>query len=265
MSALLLAPVIALVLAVVNWRQAAPVQDPKPKVRGREETGSRTFWAGVGPRLVSAVARCFGAAVLVSGWYYVRNYARFGKFLVGGWDPVRGLPWWQDPGYRTPSQMFSFGHSLFHPIYAGFYSLADGFFSSMWLDCNFSGWNEWQTRPPWNMTLLLAAPWPALVLSIAMAAGLLRGLGCRDAALRDALRLAGGSVLLYLAAFVALWLEVPAFSQAKASYTLGLAPAYAILCVAGLDLLPSNRAVRPAATAFVFCFSVLVYATYFVV
>ena len=73
------------------------------------------------------------------------------------------------------------------------------------------------------------------------------------------------TLLLYLAAFVLLWLEVPAFSQAKASYTLGLTPAYAVLCVAGLDLLPSNRVVRAAVFAFVLCWSVLVYGAYFVV
>ncbi len=240
MSALLLAPIIAVVLAAVNRRRG---------------------YAGV----LAAFARCFGAAVVVSGWYYARNWLRFGKLLVGGWDPVRGLLWWQDPGYRTPWQMVSFGRSLLQPIHAGFYSIADGFFASLWLDCNFSGLNDWETRSPWNMTLLLAAPWPALVLSAAIAAGLLRGGWCRDAGLRHSLQLAGGSLLLYLAAFVLLWLEVPAFSQAKASYTLGLTPAYAVLCVAGLDLLPSNRLVRSAVIAFVVCWSVLVYGAYFVV
>jgi hypothetical protein len=239
MSALLLAPIIAVVLAAVNRR------------RGLAGT-------------LAAGARCFGAAVLVSGWYYVRNYVRFGKLLVGGWDPVRGILWWQDPGYRTPSQIVSFGRSLWQPIHAGFYSIADGFFASLWLDCNFSGLNDWETRSPWNMPLLLAAPWPALVLSVAIAAGMLRGIWCRDAGLRHALQLAGGSLLLYLAAFVLLWFEVPAFSQAKASYTLGLTPAYAILCVAGLDLLPSHRWIRSAMIAFVLCWSVLVYGTYFV-
>jgi 4-amino-4-deoxy-L-arabinose transferase-like glycosyltransferase len=133
MSALLLAPIIAVVLAAVNRR------------RGLAGT-------------LAAGARCFGAAVLVSGWYYVRNYVRFGKLLVGGWDPVRGILWWQDPGYRTPSQIVSFGRSLWQPIHAGFYSIADGFFASLWLDCNFSGLNDWETRSPWNMPLLLAGP-----------------------------------------------------------------------------------------------------------
>jgi hypothetical protein len=237
MTALLLTPVIAAVLVVAN------------RLRG---------FGGV----LLAFARTFGAAAVVAGWYYGRNWIRFGKPLVGGWDPARGIQWWQDPGYRTPWQMISFGRSLFSPLHAGFYSLADGFFASLWLDGNLSGMDS---PPPWNMKLMLAAPWPALLLSAAIAAGLIRGIWCRDAPLRHALQLGGVTLLLYLAAFVLLWLEVPAFSQAKASYTLGLTPAYAVLCVAGLDLLPSNRVVRAAVFAFVLCWSVLVYGAYFVV
>ena len=71
--------------------------------------------------------------------------------------------------------------------------------------------------------------------------------------------------ILFLIAFVLLWFEVPAYSQAKASYTLGLTPAYAVLCVAGLDLLPPNRVIRSAVIAFVHCWCVLVYCTYFVI
>jgi hypothetical protein len=238
MSALLLAPIIAVVLAVANRRR------------------------GFAPFL-TAVARCFVAVVVVSGWYYVRNWLRFGKPFVGGWDPVRGILWWQDPGYRTAWQMVSFGRSLFQPIHAGFYSIWDGFFATLWLDSNFSGLDYWKTPPPWNMTLMLAAPWPALVLSAAIGAGLLRAVWCRDLDLRRSLQFAGGTLLLYVAAFILLCLEVPAFSQAKASYTLGLTPVYAVLCVAGLDLLPSNRVVRSAASAFVVCWCVLVYGTYF--
>jgi hypothetical protein len=60
-----------------------------------------------------------------------------------------------------------------------------------------------------------------------------------------------------------LWLEVPAYSQAKASYTLGLTPAYGILCAAGLDLLPANRLVRTVVMAFVLCWCAMVYGAYF--
>jgi hypothetical protein len=237
-TAVLLAPLVAIILGVMYRRRGG--------------------LAGL-----KAFARCFGTAAIVSGWYYGRSWLRYGQLFVGGWDPARGLLWWQDPGYRTPSQMASFGRALLQPIYAGFYSIWDGFFATLWLDGNLGGIEYRDTRPPWNMSLLLAAPWPALLMSVAIALGFLRGLRCRDASLRHSLQLADGTLMLYVAAFALLALEVPAFSQAKASYTLGLTPIYAVLCVAGFDLLPSSRPLRAAATAFVACWCTLVYGAYF--
>jgi hypothetical protein len=238
-SVVLLAPLIAIVLGMTNRQRGL---------------------AGI----FTAFARSFGTALIVSGWYYGRNWLLFGKLFVGGWDPSRGLLWWQDPGYRTPWQMASVGRSLFQPVHAGFYSIWDGFYATLWLDGNMCAVNTNESLPPWNYVFLLAAPWPALLLSATFAAGLLRGLRCRDDVLRHALQLAGGSLLLYLAAFALLALDVPAFSQAKASYTLGLTPAYAVLGVAGIDLLPANRLLRTAALAFVVCWSVLAYGAYLV-
>jgi hypothetical protein len=71
--------------------------------------------------------------------------------------------------------MASFWRSLFQPIYAAFYSIWDGFFATIWLDGNLSLMDSGDTRPPWNETFLLAAPWPGLFLSMAIAVGLLRG------------------------------------------------------------------------------------------
>jgi hypothetical protein len=238
-SALALAPIVAAVLIGTN------------RTRGSMAA-------------MKACVRCFVAAAIVSGWYFVRNCQRFGKPIVGGWDPVTGILWWQDPGYRTPSQITSFGQSLLHPIHSGFYSIWDGLFSTLWLDGNLSSMGTWKSRPPWNEMLLLSAPWPGLLLTIAIAAGVVRGIRCRDLGLRRALQIAGGSLLLYVAATFVLFLEVPAFSQAKASYTLGLTPAYAVLCVAGLELLPQHRLIRSAATAFIISWGAAAYCTYFV-
>lgn len=239
MSALLLAAPLAAVVVAAN------------RTRGLRAT-------------VVGCVRCFGTAGLVAGWFYFRNWLIFGMFFVGGWDPVTGLIWWQDPGYRTPRQLVSFGQSLWQPIHAGFFSIWDGFFATLWLDGNLSSMSSWETRPPWRENLLLSAPWPALLLTAAIVAGCLRSVWSRETALRRSLQLASGTLLLYLAAFVLLCLEMPAFSQAKASYTLGLAPVYALLCAAGYDLLPPVRRLRSAALAFVICWSVLIYGTHFV-
>jgi hypothetical protein len=239
MSAALLVPIVAAVLVVAN--------------RGR---GFRA--------VLAALARCFGTALLLSGWYYARNWMRFGQPLVGGWDPASGILWWQDPGFRTPRQMAAFGQSLFQPIHAAFYSIWNGFYSTFWLDGNLSSMGSWDSRPPWHQTLLLAAPWPALLLTAAIGAGWLRGLRSPDVSSRRPLQFAGTCLFLYLAAFALFCLEVPVYSAEKASYTLGLTPVFAALCVAGLDLLPRWRVLRSAAVAFVLSWAVLVYGTYFV-
>ena len=239
-SAVLLMPIVAVVMLVTN------------RSRGLKAT-------------LSGMARCFGASALLAGWYYARNAVLFGKAFVGGWDyPVTGMIWWQDPGYRTPHQIESFGPSLWRPIHAGFYSIWDGFFATFWLDGNLSSMDSWDARPPWNATLLVAAPWPALILSIAIAAGLLRGLFSKDIVFRGFSALASVTIALYLAAFFMVCMEVPAYSQAKASYTLGLTPLYAVACVAGLDLLPRNAIARSMVGASIVCWSILVYTTYFV-
>jgi hypothetical protein len=240
MSALVLAPIVAVVLATTNWPRGAVAA-------------------------IKANLRCLTAAMVVSAWYYVRNFQRFGKPFIGGWDPLTGIAWWQDPGYRTPAQIVSFGQSLLHPIHSGFFSIWDGLFSTLWLDGNLSSMGTWETRPPWNETLLLSAPWPGLLLTLAIGAGVLRGLWSRDASLRHGLQIAGVTLVLYLAATLVLFLEMPAYSQAKASYTLGLIPAYAVLCVAGLDLLPQRRLLRSALTAFIITCSMAAFATYFVI
>lgn len=246
MSALLLMIPVAVLVYLTNRNEKPP-----------HRTG------GTGS-IVKSAARIFGTAGIIAGWFYFRNWLLFGKPFIGGWDREIEILWWQDPGYRTPWQLASFGHALFRPIHAGFFSIWDGFFSTMWMDGNLSGSGSWEFRPPWNQTLLLAAAWPGLLLSIAIIAGAVRGIATGNENLGRALRLAGGVVALYLVGFFFICLQVPAYSQAKASYTLGLLPAYAVLCVAGLDLLPSHPASRAAVMAAIVCWSVLVYGTYFV-
>src|SRR5262249_54573293 len=133
-----------------------------------------------------------------------------------------------------------------------------------WLDGNLSGMGSAETRPPWHYSWMLAAVFPAIILSVAMLAGALRGVQAQEIGLRRSLRLISVSLFIYLGAFALLALRVPAYSQAKASYTLGLAPGYALLCVAGLDLLPRHWAVRSTTWAFLLCWAVLVFGTYFV-
>jgi hypothetical protein len=208
--------------------------------------------------------RWITGAVLVSGWYFARNWIHFDKMIIGGWNPGTRIVWWQDPGFRTPQQLLTFGKSLWHPIHAGFYSIWDGFYSTLWWDGNLSAQGTWEDRPPWNYRWMLCAPWLGLALSGLIIAGMLRSLRARDRALRSGLQLAAGTLLIFLLAFAWLCLRMPIYSQAKASYTLGLTPLYAVLCAAGFELLPRHWLIRSAAWALLATWCITVYSTYFI-
>lgn len=211
-----------------------------------------------------ALLRCGTAATLLAGWFYFRNWWYFNQFIVGGWDAVTRIEWWQDPAYRTPQQMATFGAALVHPIHAGFYSIWDGCFATFWLDGNLSSLGTWEERPPWNYSWMLAAAWPGLLWTFVMGLGAVR---CVRESFRNSCGeswLILGTVGLYLAAFAWLCLHVPIYSQAKGSYLLGLAPVFAVLCVQGLALFPRRWLVQTGIWATLLCWCVLVYAAYFV-
>jgi hypothetical protein len=69
---------------------------------------------------------------------------------------------------------------------------------------------------------------------------------------------------IYGAALLYLYLTVPIWSTAKATYTLGLTPCYAILCVTGLDVLSKNDLLRSMINACLACWAVAAYCSYFI-
>ena len=173
----------------------------------------------------------FGTCFLTAGWWFLRNWARLGTPLPSA--QTRGNIWWQDPSYRTVPQLTSFGISLSRPIYGGVWSLWDTLYSSLWLDGTVSG----LVIPPkvfhWNVHWMLAGAWLGIV---PMALLLFSPAACfrRDLRpLRDALLFALAAVAIYLAAIIDLYIGLPVLSTAKATYTLGLLPCYALLAAAG--------------------------------
>jgi hypothetical protein len=209
-----------------------------------------------------AIGRTCALALLVSGGYYGWVWLRLGRPFIGGWDPARGIAWWQDPGYRTVDQYLSFGESLSYPIYAGYRSVWDGLHASLWLDGMLSG-RIGGVLPPWHMEALLAGAWLGLVplalilLGVARAAGRLRrGAG-------DGIVLAAGTVGLYYAALIWLSLQVPIYSTLKASYTLGLLPCYGVLAAAGFGVVPRRAWLRVPLAAGLACWAVFSYVAYF--
>ena len=203
-----------------------------------------------------------GSIVIVAGWYFLRNWLLLGTPFLGGWDSSRGFQWWQDPGYRLPGDFFRFGAALKHPVYAATSGFWDSFYSTFWCDGLMSGVITASERPPWNYTPMLACALWSLLPTLAIF------VGCRKAILRDApigLTFSVVAVALYLAAMLGLYLMVPIYSTAKASYTTGATPCYAVLCTAGFAVLCRKRWSTVFAMAGILCWAVSAYAGYFIV
>lgn len=201
-----------------------------------------------------------GAAFLVSGWYYIRNWVVLGRPFVGGWENV----WSQDPGYRTMGQFFRFGESLHRPFYSGVNSFWDSIYSSMWSDGFLSSVIYYENIPRWNYGLLLSTsllsvvPMLLIIAGAALAAAPSKGMEKGE-------RFSAFFVLSFLAGVVYLYLKVPIYSQAKASYMLGLTPCFAVLFVSGARFLLRRTVVRAAFYGWMACWAVSAYLSFFVV
>jgi len=204
----------------------------------------RSGLGGVGAaRLVGAFSLTSAA---IAGWYYLRNWIVLGRPFVGGWDPARGIEWWQDPGYRVPEDLLSFGTALTHPVYASMSGFWDGLYASLWMDSFMSGIGIASMAPPWRSELLLAMPLLSIPLTLALLVGAvrcLRGVGA-GAAERDVGRFAVACVAAFWAAMAAIFLAVPAYSSVKATYSLGVLPCYGLLIARGLEPLMARSGPR---------------------
>jgi len=213
--------------------------------------------------LVGLLARVAGVSGAIAGWYFVRNQIVLGAPYVGGWDPSRGGAWIQDPGYRTPSDLFHFGAALDRPIYDVFTGLWDALYASFWLDGLLGSSAFAPAAPPWHYGYAVSCALLALPLTVAMLAGFVRSLRRPRTGEQEALLFASATVVLYVGAILALYLRLPVFSTAKSSYTLGLAPCYGLLFAWGIDLLPRRPAVRALLAGYLAAWLAFVFRAYF--
>jgi 4-amino-4-deoxy-L-arabinose transferase-like glycosyltransferase len=219
---------------------------------------------GRGPRdTIGHLTRFFLASGAVAGWYFLRNWIAMGTPYIGGWDPARGGAWNQDPGYRVPEDILTFGEALRYPIYAGLSSLWDGIYSSFWLDGYLGSATWYLGAPPWNYAFAVACALLAVPLTAAGAAGALRSLRIPRDATQEVVLFSATAVALYLGALFSLFLALPVYSTVKASYTMGLAPCYGVLFAWGFDLLPRRRAVHAAVAGYLTAWFVFVFRAYF--
>jgi 4-amino-4-deoxy-L-arabinose transferase-like glycosyltransferase len=210
---------------------------------------------------------CFAlASGLVAGWYFLRNWIELGVPYVGAWDPSlvvgpeRDLGW-QYPGHRIPEDLLHFGTSLVRPIYASLWGFWDGFYSTLWLDGFLSGVVMKIAAPPWNYGFMLPMALLSLPLGVALALGVARTLTPPY----DAVRVfAAGSLAIYVAAMLYLFMRVPTYSNVKASYTLGLAPCYLVLIASGLGVVMRGRLSRALVAGYLCVWAGFGYWAYFV-
>lgn len=256
---------VALGLALLTKLSAVLIIVPVAVLLGVTYAGRSGFGRESLLRVGKSLALVLGVATVICGWYFVRNYVEMGRVAVAGWDPSRGMGWWQDPGYRTPTQLVAFGESLFYPVYSSFAGFWDGLYSSLWTDGFLSGKPDPRIAPPWNFDLLWALVWLSLLPTLAILIGAATAVFRPRAAARSGVSFAALSLAIYVAAMFLMFLQVPYFSVTKATYTAGLAPAYAVLAAAGFELLGRNRVLRALSEGLLASWAVAAYAAFFVI
>ncbi len=178
----------------------------------------------------------------LAGWYYFRNWMLFGDPFMANWGgmPGSGHTWWQQPGFRTRDYYVGFGAALTHPFLSGFESIWDSVYSTWWGDGFIAGRvNPSDRHPIWNYDFMAMAYWvslPATALTV-FGGGLAVGRALRegDRNRRIALSFLATTVWAVVFGFLYLSLQVPFYSQAKASYGLLLAAPLALFFALGAE------------------------------
>jgi hypothetical protein len=223
-SALVLAAPFALGLAWWAWSARMPLRD----------TLLRALAAG-------------GAFLATCGWFFVGNQVRYGKAVIGGWDPQVGFEWWQFPGYRTLEQYTSFGEALHRPVFCVVQGLWDGLYAGLWFDVLLGGVPNRLHAPTWNYGFAIAALAWALLPTLALVAGAARALGMGGEASEAGARRAFAAVFsffvagAYLASIVLHSLVVPYYSAMKTTYALAAVPSILVLITLGAEPLLRTR------------------------
>lgn len=195
--------------------------------------------------------------LLAAGWPFVRNMVEFGRPFVFASSSIE---WWQEPGYRVWGDLIGFGRAINRPLFASMAGFWDALYSTFWVDAQMSSIVEVDWASPWNLSFVLAGAVTALPLTAALWVGAGRGLVRRN----PILLLATGTIALYMLAVLQQFLALPIWSTAKASYTLGLLPLYAILLCSGIDTMARSESARVLAGGVMLSWAVFSFAGYFV-
>jgi tetratricopeptide (TPR) repeat protein len=171
----------------------------------------------------------------LAGWRYAGIWRDFGNPLVGNWDARVAAPWWQEPGCHTAGYFLSFGHSLTTPLFSGFDSFWDCFYTTLWGDGLAGGAASVTSLPPWNYPLMDAGFLLALVPSMLVLTGLVlvitRCLREPDLPLLLLVGAVGsaGFAILYMS------MKLAFYSQGKCFYGLPALLPFCVFGIFGLD------------------------------
>ncbi len=178
-------------------------------------------------------------ALLIAGWYYIRNWMIFGRFLVPNWDlPGPKRTWWSPPGFHSLDYYLSFGESLSEPFYSSFSSFWDGLYSTLWGDGLLSGAPGIpDILVPWDLEWMAVGYWAALPILALILLG--AAIWARDVfvkrsdprAMGWALPLVYAAAMLFAIFFATL--ALPFFGQSRAAYGLSVTPVLAVAFARG--------------------------------
>ena len=205
---------------------------------------------------LGGVAVVVAIALTICGPYIVHNLLLSGRpFYIE--YPVSAARWWQDPGYRTLKSFFEFGHVFARPVYNGTQSVWDSLYGTFWGKGIPSG------QEPWNFRYMWCGLWLAIIPSVLILAGMIRSFCLKEQPIvRNSLRLSTLIVASFVAAILYVYLRLPIFSCAKASYMLGTLPCAGLLAAAGFDCVSSNRWMRAVTAAAVTGWAAIAYMTF---
>jgi hypothetical protein len=212
-----------------------------------------------------AMASVAGLVLFLAGWYYARNWIALGRPFFGGFEPERGFAWWQDPGYRTWGHLLRFGEALGYPINSAVVGFLDGFYATFSLDSHLSSMVSYAGRPPWNYGFLLAGAWWGLVPVTLIGVGSFSAIRSGDVRLRRVALLCAACLAALLAGMLYGFLRFPYYCTVKATYTLGLLPAYAVLLAIGFGAVARRRIARAVVYGLLVCWGLSAYLAYWVV
>jgi hypothetical protein len=227
--------------------------------------GDNVRLAEGGRALLKAVGFVFVTAFVVAGWFYLRNWIELGKPVHVGWDPAMDITWWQDPGFRTPEYLLSFGTSVVQPVNAVYYGFWDAVYSTLWSDGLLASRMAYEGRPPWNYSFMLAGTLLAIVPTALLGVGAIRALAHPKRALANGTLISVVCLATYLVAMMYFYVRIPLYSVTKASVTMGLAACYGILVASGFDVANRIRGLGPVLWGLFVLWAVSAYAAFFVV